>query len=1044
MTPAEQPDLFTAYLYAIQRIGAVDPSFGEATLYAPLDNLINGWLRASGNSRVQAVQQARTEYGVPDFVVSRVGAPLGYVEAKRPGTDLSTLRGRDREQFHRFANLDNVLYTNFYDFRLYQGGELVGEVSLGEPSLLQRPGAVATPQRCAEMVGLFARFAARTGEPVHSAAELARQLARATRVLRDATSLVLQASPTGPVARLKRWWMDLLFDDIQAREFADVYAQTVAYGLLTARLETSNRLTIHEAAAALHAHHPFLSAAFRSLTELEVLDVLGWAVDVVLATVQNVGLETFRRSRHPEDPLLYFYEDFLAEYDEELRKRRGVYYTPASVVDFQVRAIADMVEGLGRPRLLADDVVALDPAAGTGTYLLGLLDETARRVAERDGHAVLPAAMRRAAEHVIGFELLVGPYTVAHQRVSARLRGLGVAAAPARVYLVDTLAQPHDPTTGQLSLLDERLAEERADADLVKTAENVMVVLGNPPYDRATGRRQGDWLQGIMDLFTEPVRQAARVNLKNLADPYVQFYRWALWKLFESVPPSGPRLLSLITNRSYLLDYAFEGLRGALRREFDELWVVDLEGESRGPRATENVFDIRVGVCILVAVRRDSAADKEDDAVVRYTRFSGTRAEKEDALKGRVHDMPWTIVPGPRGEPFLPPVQGPWRRWMPLDRLMPVRQSGVQTKRDALVVAPTRERLTAKLDRFVDPTLSTRERARLFHETRDRSAPELRWDPSYLRRYGYRPLSRQWLYDDRGFIDFPRPKLHALWHPGQRAFVTLPKGHGSGPTIFQHTELPDLHAFRGSMGGHVFPFWLDATHEQPNLQPGFLERLQQRLGDDLTAADVFGYVYGLCQAPAYAELFKEGLAQGFPRLPFPTDRQSFDRVRELGGFLQRVHALENTVIGAVRLEGRPGPIAAARWADDRLHVGERAYLTPVDEAAWRYSVSGYQVLARWVRERVGLDLESDYDLLVELRRVAGAVVASAALGPDLDDALEQVLEGETLGEGSLLPLDPKRAAEQWLVEVRANERLAAEVREWSDIGHRALLRGESE
>lgn len=493
---------------------------------------------------------------------------------------MASLTGRDRQQLEAFLNLDNLLYTDYIDWRLYQEGELVGSASLGDISLLTREGGAPSASRTMEVLELLERFLSRAPTSPRNAADLARSLARASRVLRDATARTLERDPTGPAARLRTLWANLLFDETTGADFADVYAQTISYGLLTARLESAGELTVHRAADVLRSHHPFLSSAFRMLTEFEVLDVLGWAVDVVLVTVRDVGTDTFRRTRHPEDPLLYFYEDFLAEYDERLRKQRGVYYTPPAVVDFQVGALADLLTELDRPRLLAEDVTALDPACGTGTYALGLLDETVRRVKERDGEGVLQAAMTRAAQHIVGFELLVGPYTVAHQRVGARLQDLGVADRSVRVFLVDTLAEAHEPQLGQLSLLDAQLVEERAAADAVKTSEPVMVVVGNPPYQRGRGRAATDWLQSsLMPRFSEPVRPSARVNPKNLADPYVQFYRWSLWQLFESVPAGGPRLLSLITNRSYLLDYAFEGLRRALREDFDEIWIVDLEGE---------------------------------------------------------------------------------------------------------------------------------------------------------------------------------------------------------------------------------------------------------------------------------------------------------------------------------------------------------------------------------------------------------------------------------------------------------------------------------
>lgn len=1034
------PGALQRYVDSLRRLRAVHDVLAEASLYPALDALLNELL-AERDERARAAQQARTEYGVPDFVIDRAGLPIGYVEAKRPGARVDAPTGRDRVQLEAFLNLDNLLYTNYLDWRLYQDGRLVGVASLGDRAVLDDGAPPPSTVRQQEVVQLLDRFLSRQTPTPRSAGALARSLARSTRVLRDATRLTLEQEPSGPVARVRSLWSTLLFDETTGADFGDVYAQTVSYGLLTARLESQGPLSVHGAAEVLRGHHAFLSSAFRLLTELEVLDVLGWAVDVVVQTVQGVGADTFRRSRHPEDPLLYFYEDFLAAYDESLRKRRGVYYTPPAVVDFQVGALADLLQDLGRPRLLADEVTALDPACGTGTYPLGLIDETVRRVKERDGEAAVPAALRAAARRVIGFELLVGPYTVAHQRVGARLQGLGVDADEVGIFLVDTLAEPHEPRSGQLSFLDEQLAEERAAADEIKTSEPVMLVVGNPPYQRGRGRTATDWLQSqLMPRFTTPVRQSARVNLKNLADPYVQFYRWALWKLFESVPAGGPRLLSFITNRSYLHDYAFEGVRRALREEFDAIWVVDLEGESKGPLKTENVFDIQVGVAILVAVRRESAVASPGEAVVHYTRITGTRAEKEAVLRTPLRHLPWSRAAAGPGEPFLPLTDRTWRRWIALDELLPARQSGVETKRDRLVVAPSRARLEEQLRRYASAP-DQDERRRLFHETRDRAAPSPDWDPALVRRYGYRPLSRHWLYDDPRFVDFQRPRLHRLWHGGQRALVTLPKGHGPGPAVVQHTELPDRHAFRGSMGGHIFPLWLDDAHSEPNLAQGLLSRLRQQLGDDVRADDVFDYVLGLLSAPSYTTLFREGLEQGFPRVPFPLARALFDEVVRLGGQLRVAHDLD-APRALPRLEGSAGPVTEGRWEQGRLYVGDAAYVPHVPERAWAFEVSGYRVLARWLRERVGLDLRTDAELVTEVRTVVAAVVETVELEPLLDEAASAVITGDTLGRATLLPLDPARMAVERAGLADEEAAYRSELLLWDELSDEALQLGE--
>jgi len=384
--------LVSNYLADIRALRAVPNVLSEASLYPALDRLLNGALLLSGRTQLRAVQQARTEYGIPDWVVDG-GGPVGYVEAKAPKTDLDSLGQRDAKQLQGFLDLPNLLFTNYRVFRLYEDGKQVQQVSLGGLEVLDhRQPVEPSPESVDGLRMLLERFFSHRILPPRAVEELARSLARATRILRQATCAAIKAAPEGALATLLREWREVLFHEASDEDFADAYAQTVTYGLLTARLDLEGRLTVGAALDALRARHPFLGAALRLLTDPEALDEVGWAVDLVVETLDGVGPEVFARARHVEDPLLYFYEDFLGEYDPALRKRRGVYFTPASVVTFQVGAVADLLEDLGRSRLLADDVIALDPAAGTGTYLLGLLDETVGRVRRVDGDAAVPAA----------------------------------------------------------------------------------------------------------------------------------------------------------------------------------------------------------------------------------------------------------------------------------------------------------------------------------------------------------------------------------------------------------------------------------------------------------------------------------------------------------------------------------------------------------------------------------------------------------------------------------------------------------------------------
>ena len=341
-------------------------------------------------------------------------------------------------------------------------------------------------------------------------------------------------------------------DDAQ---FADAYAQTLTYALLLARFEGADSLSPALASETLQSEHALLAEALRLLEVPSVREELQMPIELL---ERAIGAVDAVKIQHEGDPWLYFYEDFLGAYDPKLRKDRGVYYTPVEVVCLQVRLAAELLRTRFNKRLAFadDDVVVLDPAVGTGTYPLAVLDHATDAVQQRLGPGAVPQKLRDLAGRLHGFELLVGPYSVAHLRVSQRLRDAGVTDRSARIYLTDTLESPNQLPKFPASILQERLTEERKRAQRVKKDVNVVVCLGNPPYDREQrevddegGRRKGGWVRHgdegsdeapVLDDFLKPVRDAGGgIHLKNLYNDYVYFWRWALWKVFDSTEDAG-------------------------------------------------------------------------------------------------------------------------------------------------------------------------------------------------------------------------------------------------------------------------------------------------------------------------------------------------------------------------------------------------------------------------------------------------------------------------------------------------------------------------
>ena len=412
-------------------------------------------------------------------------------------------------------------------------------------------------------------------------------LAPQCRMLRDDVTEALSHAHSS-LTRLATDWRELLFPAATDAQFADAYAQTVAFALLLGRSIGADPLTLQNTQDALSARHNLLSRALQVLTDPQARTELATSLDLLLRVVGVVPPATLAS---PEDPWLYFYEDFLAAYDPKLRKDAGAYYTPVEVVRTQVRLIDELlVERFGRQRgFAASDVVTLDPATGTGTYLLAVIEHALTRVEAKQGAGAVPGQASALAGNLYGFELMVGSYAVAELRVTRALQDYG-AELPVQgthIYLSDTLESPH-AEPAQLPLFLQPIADQRARALEVKRDVPVLVCLGNPPYDRhaaatgTNGERTGSWVRwgndgnsgrgAILRDFIEPATAAGHsLQLKNLYNLYVYFWRWALWKVFEQETEAGPGIVSFITASSYLYGDAFVGMREHMRRDCDEI-----------------------------------------------------------------------------------------------------------------------------------------------------------------------------------------------------------------------------------------------------------------------------------------------------------------------------------------------------------------------------------------------------------------------------------------------------------------------------------------
>ena len=1006
--------------------------------------------------------------GRPDYAVHLAKLLSGYVELKAPGVGVtaSRFKGRNRKQFQRFSAIPNILYADGNEWALYRSGKLVGKV-VRLPGDVAADGAKAADDQSAQAIeGLLRDFLAwKPILPTDRKGKIdligfAALLAPLCRLLREDVTDAFK-DPSSPLIQLANDWRQLLFPDASDEQFADAYAQTVAFALLLGRSEGADPLTLDSAKSALAAQHNLLSRALQVLTDPGALEEIVASLDLLLRVIAEVPPAAFVG---PKDPWLYFYEDFLAAYDPKLRKDVGAYYTPVEVVHCQVRLIDDLlVNRLSKPLGFADPrVVTLDPAVGTGTYLLGVIEHALNRVEKTQGAGAVAGQAATLAKNLYGFELMVGPYAVAELRVSRALRDRG-APLPAdgtHVYLTDTLESPY-ATPRQLPLFLRPIADQHAKALKVKSNVPVIVCLGNPPYDRheaATGEnkgRTGGWVRwgdsesgsdAIFRAFLDPATSAGHgVHVKNLYNLYVYFWRWALWKVFEHTSAPGPGVVSFISASSYIDGDAFCGMREHMRRECDEVWVLDLGGEGRGTRRSENVFAIQTPVAIAVAVRTKKNKSAEAPAKVHFARVEGSREEKLAVLESVVDlgSINWQACPDDWRAPFRPAGKGDYFAWPLFTDLMPWQHSGVQLKR-TWPIAPDETTLTARwngLLRASDKASALRETdARRVDQSYDGLKPLASLvresPPPECVRYGYRSFDRHWLIADSRLADRMRPDLWRS-HSDRQVYLSSLLSHplGSGPAVTATAFVPDLHHFRGSFGAReTVPLYRDQGATAPNLAPGLLDLCSETYGREVTAESFLAYAYGVLAHPRFTDTYSAELETRELRVPITKDPDLFDKVRTLGARLIWLHTYGERFVPKGKQRGRvpQGSARCTKAVPDRpdgypesfefvaesraLRVGQGEF-APVSRELFEFEVSGFKAVQSWLKYRMkqGAGKKSSplddirperwtSQFTTELLEILWVLEATVAGYPEQAVLLNAVVEGECLLASNLDPV----------------------------------------
>ena len=1023
--------LCNTYLRELQETRDNTAATDELSLHRYLTAFLEQSAACFGQTTLTLTHEPRQlEVGRPDFIAMDDLLPIGYIEAEKFGIDLDALTGHAREQNARFIeNLDNFILTNFVEFRLYTEGELRASASLSIET-----GRARLPEEVHALETLLNRFFGAGALNITTPEVLAMHLARRTRELQIQIATAV-ADEENTLFRMFKAFQEHLLATLTPADFADMYAQTLAYGMFAARytLPNATNFSRSTAATALPRSNPFLRRLFYQVASPELDTSIGWILDEIATLLRSVSTDMLRTAfdarTHAEDPVIHFYETFLAAYDARRRVDRGVYYTPQPIIAYIVRSVDALLKReLNKRDGLADtDTLILDPATGTGGFLMEVLNHIRQHVIETDGSAAWsPYVNTSLVERLFGFELLVAPYTIAHLNLSRFLQAHGWTAMDTErihVYLTNTL---EEAVEREGHIFEEFLTDEANAAVSVKRDLPILVIVGNPPYPENSANpsrnseRELTFIGGLIEDYklvdSKPLGER---STKALQADSIKFIRWAQWRIDEN----GEGVIGYVVNNNFLDGLVFRGMRQSLMNSFNAIYHLNLHGSGRRREAVpegqsnDNVFNILQGVSLLLCVKeRDNTAP----AKVYYADMWGSRTEKyHSLLASDVQHTEWTeLQPTSPLYLFVPQAtehekeyKGGWA----LTDIFQTYATGIVTGRDKLTLHRSPESVHQTVTDFGSCT--EEEARRNYQLPKDSTQWKVRAAQAdiaahpeierYIVPFHYRPFDSRWTYytGKKGFLRNPCYDIMRHLLVGENLALCTCRIVTSH--VWQHVwatdRLSDKSCISNKSSGScfVFPLYLYpapdefelASERSLNLKPAFLDALSEKLGvaqhEALgTPEDILAYIYAVLHSPTYRERYIAFLKYDFPRIPLPTDMAQFQKLVGFGQTLIDAHLGRHEGMSAdvatSRFEGEGDSVVArVQYRDGHVWINPTQYFSDVPLAVWEFEIGSYQVCEKWLRDRRGEAL-SHADIR-QYRQVLAAVSETLRVMQAIDE-----------------------------------------------------------
>ena len=945
-------------------------------------------------------EPSRIQCGAPDYIITKgkgaTSIPVAFVEAKDIGDNDLDGNRQHKEQFNRYKNsLDHILFTDYLDFHAYENGTSTQNIRIAE---IRGDKIALIKANIPMFLGMIAHLAESKPQKITNSSQLAQMMAAKARLLAEVVEKTLEADreKSGELAGQWKSFQSVLIHDLTERQFADIYAQTICYGMFAARLhdDTPDTFSRAEAAELIPKTNPFLRKIFQSVATFDVDSSIVWIIDDLAETFRVTDtsevMKNFGKATGQADPMIHFYEDFLRYYDPKQKKACGVYYTPEPVVHFIVNAVDEILKtqfelenGLAdATKHLYHKVQILDPATGTGTFLAEVVRKIYSGMENQKG-----AWQNYVEEHLLprlnGFEFMMAPYAVAHLKLDMVLDQTGYKARQdkrLRIFLTNSLEE-YNPNTG--TFFAQWLAQEAKEADLVKRDTPVMVMMGNPPYNGKSSNN-GKWIMGLLkDYKKEPggKQKLKERNSKWINDDYVKFIRLGQYY----VEKNGEGVLAFINPHGFLDNPTFRGMRWNLLQAFDEIYTIDLHGNSKKKEVApdggkdENVFDIMQGVSINIFVKKKNVAavpkkTPQGLANVYHYEIYGKRVDKYDFLhNASFKNVSWEKLSPRAPQYFFVPKsevgKEAYEKGFGIDELLKINSMGVTTGKDKV---------------FVNTSL---------HDLQSVIISEYGCcDEKLVRNVLYRPFDKQYLYYDVSKLARARESLAKNFDKDNYGLCLIRiNSRDEGLTVFITDKITDKTLLSSKDNANVFPLYLypsdgeEKTDEtrKPNLDEKIWRKIDKCTKLKTTPEQVFDYIYGVLHTPSYREKYKEFLKIDFPRIPYPENKEEFERVVSIGKKLRKLHLMEEVPPQATSfaIEG-DNVVSEIRFEKEKVYINKTQYFGNVPDLTWNFYIGGYQPAQKWLKDRKNRPLT--YDDISHYRKIIAILLETHKLMLELD------------------------------------------------------------